>query len=743
MLDLLSLIVTKGRVIPKRPRLLVVGGVLLAVVLVAIVLVVRHGPDPEPPGQVVLGAAPVSCRDVLLVGVDGGGERPGKGRVFGPTVEEFRVAYSALAAKGQRTVDVRRVTVKADPPRRLLPKRTSPTANARKALAASKERVRAWRAPVPHAVARVAKVLAQGAGACPEQQVVLVGFSHGASTVHRVLDRVAASPIGLGRVAGAVLISDPDRVSKTSAALAGAPPAPRSGAGVFARILRPQGDTPAPTATTVIWQVCSRGDLVCAPRGNTVKQALRVARGYHQGPGARAVRRVARAAWASTALVPLPTPRTQAISMRVGKPFSAQLAVRVKSGLGPTVIWSPSTALPPGLTLSPGGLLSGVPTLAGAYGVDYQVSGSQPPTAPTTGSLAITITTGAVSTAVSAGGQSSCAIHNDGTLWCWGRNNFGQLGDGTMLPRPTPVQAGTLTDWRQVSTSGATTCAIRADSSLWCWGLSNFGQLGRGKTSPVTTPTQVGTNRTWTSVSTSWFHTCATRANGTLWCWGANKHGELGLGSVGPARTSPQKVGTLATWTSVTSGGFHSCATRSDGTAWCWGQNIFGQLGNADVAIQPAPVQVGTLTDWARLSASWAHTCGVTTTGEGRCWGFNGSGQIGDGTLTTRRAPVTVAGAHSWTSISTAESSSCAVDATGGAWCWGANRYGQLGTGQTATSLVPVPMPGSPVWAALSAGWWHGCGLRQDGETFCWGNNEWGQLGDASLANSGLPKEVP
>lgn len=719
------------------------GGVVLLLVVATVVVLARQSPRGEKPEEAVLGAAPLSCRDILLIGVDGGGERPGKGRVFGPTVERFRLAYSALAAKGQRTVDVRRVAVKGSSPRALLPKRTPPSANARKSLLAEKDRVRAWRAPVPHAVSRVMKVLSKAAVTCAEQQVVLVGFSHGASAVHRVLQRMADRPEGLGRLAGAVLVADPDRVPKTSAERAGAPPAPRGGKGAFALVLRPQGDTAVPTPTTAIWQVCSTGDLVCAPKGNTVRRALKVARSYHDGPGGRAVRRAARAAWSSTALVPLPTPRVQSVSMRVGKPFSAQLAVRVKTGHGASVTWVATTTPPPGLSLTPTGLLSGTPTEPGQYVVDYQVTGTAPPTLPTTGSIVVTVTTSAISTAVSTGGQSSCAIRNDGTLWCWGRNNFGQLGDATTVPRSTPVQAGTFADWSQVATSGATTCGIRADSSLWCWGLSNFGQGGRGKTAPVTTPAQVGTNRTWTSVSTSWFHTCATRSNGTLWCWGANKHGELGLGTVGPAHTKPQRVGSLKTWTSVTSGGFHSCGTRSDGTAWCWGQNIFGQLGNADVAIQPAPVQVGTLTDWKQLTASWAHTCGVTVVGEGRCWGFNGSGQLGEGTLTTQRTPVPVAGAHTWTSISAAEASTCAVDANGGAWCWGANRYGQLGNGQPTTSLVPTPLPSSPGWAGLALGWWHGCGVLQGGETVCWGNNEWGQLGNASSTDSGLPEEVP
>ncbi len=709
-----------------------------AVVVVGLLLAVRDRPDEPDKGAVLGSAVPAAagvCRDVLLVGVDGGGERPGKGRVFGPTVDRFRTAYAALAAKGGRTVDVRRVPIHADAPRALLRKK-APDGNARKAL--DKARVKAWRKPVPHVVGRTMKVLTKAAAACPEQQVVLVGFSHGAAVMHRVLLRLANRPDGLARVAAATLIADPDRVAKTSARIVGHPPAPRGGSGVFAHVLTPQADTPAPSATFDVLQVCSRGDLVCAPKDNTVKAALKVARSYHEGRGARAVRRVARSAWSSTALVPIPAPRTQSLSMRIGKPFSAQLVARVKARHG--VVWVNAVGLPPGLTLGPTGLLSGTPTQPGAFTFTYQVSGTAPATVPMSGSVSVVVTSSAVSTAVTAGGQSSCATHNDGTLWCWGRNNFGQLGDGTTTPRPTPAPVGTFVDWKQVSASGSTTCGVRADSTLWCWGLNNFGQVGVAGASR-STPVQVGTNATWTSVSTSWFHTCATRSNGSLWCWGANRHGELGLGGINRGYTLPHKVASN-TWASVTAGGFHTCATRTDGTAWCWGQSIFGQLGNANPAIQPNPVQVGLLTDWKQLSASWAHTCGLSTAGQLRCWGFNSSGQVGDGTLTTQLAPVPVASDRTWTSISTAESSTCAIDAAGGAWCWGANHYGQLGNGQTTTSLVPSPVPSDLPWVSLTAGWWHGCGVRQGGEAVCWGNNEWGQLGDATLVDAPLPKEV-
>jgi alpha-tubulin suppressor-like RCC1 family protein len=589
-------------------------------------------------------------------------------------------------------------------------------------------------------VADTLETIDAAAFACPDQALVLVGYAQGASVVHRVLLRLQGRPDGLARVVGAALVSDPDRrAASATDHLVGAPAAPAAHSGIYSRVFRPVADVPAGSPTFATWNVCTAGDLVCDPGANTVRSALKVARSYRFDRGAAAVRSAARGLWEGTTLRPLPRPEIQVATTRSGQPYSLQLAATVAPGSAAGVVWTDPLQVPPGLTLDEHGLLSGTPTEVGTWNLTYAVRGTQPPTPAATGVVVLTVT--AASSAVSTGGQTSCETRSDATTWCWGRNNFGQLGTGETGLRKMPVQVGTGRDWRTVSTSGATTCAIKTDGTLWCWGLDNWGQLGVGRGKPRLTPVQVGTSDRWTTVSTSWFHTCGTRDNGTLWCWGQNNRGQLGDGTT-VTRGHPTRVGTGTTWTDVTTGGWHSCGTRSDGTAWCWGQNIFGQLGNTDQDVQPAPVRVGTGTDWVDLSAGWAHTCGVTAAGQASCWGFNNRGQLGDGSRVLRRGPGTVSGDHIWTSISTGDASTCGLDNTGSAYCWGSNRYRQLGDGGGQTQLVPTLVRTDHRLVSVDAGWFHACGGLDTGSTACWGNNEVGQVGNGTLADQPVPEEV-
>ncbi len=177
---------------------------------------------------------------------------------------------------------------------------------------------------------------------------------------------------------------------------------------------------------------------------------------------------------------------------------------------------------------------------------------------------------------LSAGGTHTCGIRTDTTLWCWGNNDFGGVGNGGTVTQVAPVVvSGTSTTWKAVAASdGGHTCAIRTDDTLWCWGRNDVGQIGDGTNTMRTSPVRVGT-ATWKSVVTGYDHTCGIRSDDTLWCWGRNTDGEVGDGTT-TNRTTPVRVGT-ATWKTVAGGSYHTCGTRTNDTLWCWGGNTSGR----------------------------------------------------------------------------------------------------------------------------------------------------------------------
>ncbi|MCR6031471.1 cutinase family protein [Nocardioides sp. zg-579] len=718
--------------------LLLIAATLVSVAVVAAFLHTGSQPGPrEEPDRAVLGASTAAtvdeCADLLLLGVDGAGEAPSGGTTYGRTVGVFARAFTRQALGADRTVEQVRVSMASRPTARLLRDRPDD----RRALrSVSATKARAWMKPVPAAGQRLLALVDRHAFACPDQQLVLVGHAQGAAVVHRALTALAGRPDGLRDVVGAALVADPDRRVRTRATSLGAPAAAASRSGIAARRLGAVPDVPARTATYAAWSVCTAGDLVCDPQDVRVTKALQKNRSYAYGPGAAALRKVAAGLLAKARLRPVARPEVQVATAPVRQPFALQLAVSTSAS---GVVWQDARNLPPGLTLDATGLLSGTPTEFGTWNVSYVVRGTDPVTAGATGVVVVTVPAGPAS--VSAGGQVSCQVREGGSAWCWGRNNFGQLGDGTTTTRTRPVAVAGGDTWRSISTSGATTCAIRTDATLWCWGLGHHGQLGTGKGPARSTPAQVGSSAAWTSVSAGWFHTCGTRSNGSLWCWGSNLRGQLGDGTF-TTRGRPKRVGTANDWASVAAGGWFTCATRTGGTAWCWGQNTFGQLGSPESDPQPTPTQVGTGTTWASLDAGWAHTCGTTVEGAALCWGRNDRGQLGDATRSLRRSPEPVTGGRIWTSISAGDATTCAVDNTGSAWCWGSGRYGQIGDGSRSNRTVPTLVVAERAWLSLDAGWFHACGGLDTGATACWGNNELGQVGDGSTNDRPLPEGI-
>src|SRR6266567_3537863 len=252
-----------------------------------------------------------------------------------------------------------------------------------------------------------------------------------------------------------------------------------------------------------------------------------------------------------------------------------------------------------------------------------------------------------------------------------------------------PAAAATP-QWNHIAAGTYATCGIRVGNTLWCWGSGHFGALGTGQTAAQDQPQQI-TRPTagWASVTAGWNYGCATRSDGSLWCWGYNAFGELGIGTTTNA-ARPNQVTTPAStgWTSVTAGIYHTCATRSDATLWCWGWNGYGQLGIGSTTDQDRPQQVTfpASTGWTSVTGGAIHTC-ATRTHALWCWGYNGFGQLGIGSYADQVQPhrVVVPSTTGWSLMALGDDQTCATHTGSTLWCWGWNAYGQLGIGSTTS----------------------------------------------------------
>ena len=213
---------------------------------------------------------------------------------------------------------------------------------------------------------------------------------------------------------------------------------------------------------------------------------------------------------------------------------------------------------------------------------------------------------------IAGGGYHTIATKTDGTLWAWGYNSIGALGQGNTTNYSSPVQVGTLTTWStwsKIACGYEHTLATKTDGTLWAWGYDAYGQLGQGNTTNYSSPVQVGSLTTWSLVACGAYHTIATKTNGTLWAWGGNQYGQLGQGDSYINYSSPVQVGTLTTWSKIAGcGNGHTLATKTDGTLWACGYNNYGQLGQGNITNYSSPVQVGSLTTWSKIAGGRYHT---------------------------------------------------------------------------------------------------------------------------------------
>ncbi len=353
------------------------------------------------------------------------------------------------------------------------------------------------------------------------------------------------------------------------------------------------------------------------------------------------------------------------------------------------------------------------------------------------------VTSGAASAAVAAPARSCCRLLTQSAAAAWGNNLDGQLGDGTQDDGVNPNWAavsGLSGGVVAVSAGDAHALALTSDGSVWAWGGNSSGQLGNGTTTASTVPVQVPGLTGIAAVSAGSDVSVALRSDGTVWTWGGNSGGDLGDGTTTPSST-PVPVTGLTGVTQISAGGDFVLALRSDGTVWAWGFNESGELGNGTTSDSSVPVQVTGLSRVTAISAGLEDAMAVATKGYVNMlsavyeWGANEDGQIGDGTVRERPVPVQIngIGAQHVSGIATGLDYSVVLGTDGSVWDWGVNQIGQLGDGSTASAIVPVEAqgPGSGI-TQLAAGDFHVLALRSDGTVEAWGDNFYGELGNGA-----------
>ena len=310
---------------------------------------------------------------------------------------------------------------------------------------------------------------------------------------------------------------------------------------------------------------------------------------------------------------------------------------------------------------------------------------------------------------VAGGGYHTAAIKTDGTLWAWGYNGQGQLGDNTVVNKSSPVQtiAGG-TNWKQVAGGFNHTAAIKTDGTLWTWGYDNYGQLGDNtivaKSSPVQTITG-GTN--WKQVACGSYHTAAIKTDGTLWTWGYNPYGQLGNNTVVNESSTVQTIAGGTNWKQVACGSYHTAAIKTDGTLWTWGQNTYGGLGDNTVAHKSSPVQtIAGGTNWKQVACGYQITAAIKTDGTLWTWGYNGNGQLGDNTTVAKSSPVqTITGGTNWKQVACGSNYTTAIKTDGTLWTCGYNNQGGLGDNTTVAKSSPVQtIAGGTNWKQVACG---------------------------------------
>jgi trimeric autotransporter adhesin len=331
---------------------------------------------------------------------------------------------------------------------------------------------------------------------------------------------------------------------------------------------------------------------------------------------------------------------------------------------------------------------------------------------------------------LSIGAFAQSTTCSQGQLFAWGADDRGQLGNNAIVVKQlTPVPTGVDKDWKTIAAGRFHTVALKTDGSLWAWGSNVSGQLGDGTLIDKKTPTKIGSANDWKEIAVSHANTFAIKTDGTLWAWGANGWGHLGIGiPEGGFKNIPVQIGTDNNWKAVATNEGHVVALKTDGTLWTWGFNSIGQLGDGTTLSKSVPTKIGTDMDWVAVAVGELHTVALKSNGTIWSWGHNGK-RLSTGTTTDINVPVQTGTENNWKTIAANNNYTMALKIDGTLWGWG-SYPGR----PESTVFTPVQTDGN--WKEIAAGYQHVSAIKTDGTLWAWSN-----VNDIPLGN--ITRTVP